>query len=232
MTDGSQTATALAQVSVATVTMVLLKRGMRSVWIRGLAPLRPDQARIAGPAFTLRYIPAREDLATLDSMAGSTSTRAAIEAMPEGCIAVADARGSSDGAMIGDILAARMRKRGVAGLVTDGGVRDSAGVRETGFPVWCSGAVAPPSIAGHSFVGWNQPIACGGVAILPGDWILADSDGAVVIPQDLVQAVLEAAHAQEEQEAWIVKEVARGQPLTGLYPMSDETRARYEADKD
>ncbi len=231
MMDKSQIAPLLSEVSVATVTMVLLKRGIKAVWLRGVTPLKPGQARIAGPAFTLRYVPAREDLATLDSMTGPNSTRAAIEEMPSGCIAVAEARGSCDGAIIGDILAARMKIRGVAGLVTDGGVRDSDGVMETGFPVWCSGAVAPPSIAGHSFVGWNQPIACGGVAILPGDWILADGDGAVVIPSDLIGVVLEAALAQERQEAWIVKEVARGVPLTGLYPMSDETRARYEADK-
>lgn len=231
MTDIAQTAAALTRVSVATVTMVLLKRGIKSVWLRDIAPLAPGQARIAGPAFTLRYVPAREDLATLDSMAGPTSTRAAIEAMPEGCLVVADARGSSEGAIIGDILAARMAKRGVVGLVTDGGVRDSAGVMETGFPVWCRGAVAPPSIAGHSFVGWNQPIACGGVAVLPGDWILADDDGAVVIPKGLIDVALEAAVDQEQQEAWIAKEVARGLPLTGLYPMSDATRARYEEDK-
>ena len=145
-------------------------------------PLRPDQPRIVGPAFTLRFVPAREDLATPASWASPVSTRAAIEAMPEGAIAVVDAMGVTDAGIFGDILAARMARRGVAALVTDGVVRDVAGVLGTGLPVWCKGIAAPPSVAGLTFVGWQEPIGCGGVAVFPDDLVLADDDGAVVDP--------------------------------------------------
>jgi regulator of RNase E activity RraA len=219
------------RVATATVTTVLLKKGQRNGWMRGTAPLKPGQPRIAGPAFTLRFVPAREDLATPGSWASPISTRAAIEVMPEGAVAVADAMGVSDAGIFGDILAARMVKRGAAGLVTDGAVRDVEGVLRTGLPVWCSGVAAPPSVAGLIFVGWQEPIACGGVAIFPGDVVLADSDGAVVIPAAVVEEVLAEAVEQEHMEAWIMEEVGRGAALPGLYPMNAETRARYEAAK-
>jgi regulator of RNase E activity RraA len=183
---------------------------------------------LAGPVFTLRFVPAREDLATPESWASPISTRAAIEAMPEGCIAVADAMGVTDAGIFGDILAARMAKRGVAALVSDGVMRDVAGVRGTGLPVWCAGVAAPPSVAGLTFVGWQEPIACGGVAVMPGDWVLADDDGAVLIPAKYLDAVLAEAPEQERMEAWIMTEVDRGVPLPGLYPMNAETKARYE----
>ena len=217
------------RVSTATVTTVLLKKGLRNVWMRGTRPLRPDQPRIAGPAFTLRFVPAREDLATPASWASPISTRAAIEAMPQGAIAVADAMGVTDAGIFGDILSARMVKRGVAALVTDGAVRDVAGVLGTGLPVWCNGVAAPPSVAGLTFVGWQEPIACGGVAVFPDDLVLADGDGAVVIPAALVNEVLAEAVEQERMEAWIMDEVGRGVALPGLYPMNAETKARYEA---
>src|SRR5690606_652488 len=156
---------ALSGVTTATLTTVLLKKGLRNVWMRGAAPLNPGQKRIVGRAFTLRFVPAREDLATPASWSSRTSTRAAIEDMPEGCIAVVDAMGVTDAGIFGDILCARMHKRGVAALVTDGVVRDAAGVRATGLPVWCDGVAAPPSVAGLTFVGWQEPVACGGVAV-------------------------------------------------------------------
>jgi regulator of RNase E activity RraA len=124
-----------------------------------------------------------------------------------------------------------MVKRGVAALVTDGVVRDLEGVLGTGLPVWCDGAAAPPSVAGLTFVGWDQPIGCGGVAIFPNDIIVADRDGAVVIPQAMLDHVLQEGPAQEAQEAWIVNEVNRGAVLPGLYPMNAETKARYEREK-
>jgi regulator of RNase E activity RraA len=219
----------LAAVSTATLTTVLLKKGLRNVWMRGVRPLRPGQPRLIGPAFTLRFVPAREDLATPASWASPTSTRAAIEAMPEGAIAVVDAMGVTDAGIFGDILCARMRKRGVAALVTDGVVRDLAGVLGTGLPVWCDGAAAPPSVAGLTFVGWQQPVGCGGVAVFPDDVVVLDEDGAVLIPAALVEDVLAEAPEQERQEAWIMAEVERGAPLPGLYPMNAETKARYEA---
>ena len=135
MTLDPKVAGALAGIATATVTTVLLKKGLRNVWMRGTRPLRAGQPRIAGRAFTLRFVPAREDLATPESWSSPKSTRAAIEAMPAGCIAVADAMGVTDAGIFGDILCARMKKRGVAGLVTDGIMRDVAGVLGTGLPV-------------------------------------------------------------------------------------------------
>ncbi len=132
-------------------------------------PLRSGQPRVVGRAFTLRFVPAREDLATPESWSSPISTRAAIEDMPAGCVAVVDAMGVTDAGIFGDILCTRMAKRGVAALVSDGVVRDAAGVLESGLPVWCSGAAAPPSVAGLTFVDWQRPVACGGVAVFPGD---------------------------------------------------------------
>jgi regulator of RNase E activity RraA len=225
----AKTVAILSDVSTATLTTVLLKKGLRNVWLRGTRPLRPGQPRMVGPAFTLRFVPAREDLATPASWSSPISTRAAIEAMPEGAIAVVDAMGVTDAGIFGDILCARMAKRGVAALVTDGVVRDLAGVLGTGLPIWCQGEAAPPSVAGLTFVDWGRPIGCGGVAVMPEDVIVADRDGAVLIPAALLDAVLAEAPEQERMEAWIMAEVDRGLPLPGLYPMNAETKARYEA---
>nr|MBP8120618.1 ribonuclease activity regulator RraA [Burkholderiales bacterium] len=155
----------LSAVTTATITTLLLKKGLRNVWMRGTRPLRPGQPRLVGRAFTLRFVPAREDLATPESWSKPISTRAAIEAMPEGCITVVDAMGVTDAGIFGDILCARMHKRGVTALITDGVLRDVAGVLATGLPVWCQGAAAPPSVAGLTFVNWQEPIGCGGVAV-------------------------------------------------------------------
>jgi regulator of RNase E activity RraA len=219
----------LSRVSTATITTVLLKKGLRNVWMRGARPLKPGQPRLVGEAFTLRFVPAREDLATPESWASPISTRAAIEAMPEGCIAVIDAMGVSDAGVFGDILCARMVKRNVAALITDGVVRDLEGLLGTGLPVWCNGFAAPPSVAGLTFVGWNEPIGCGGVAVFPGDIVVADQDGAVLIPQALLDHVVAEGEEQERMEGWIVGEVNNGAVLPGLYPMNAETKARYAA---
>jgi regulator of RNase E activity RraA len=221
----------LEGVTTATITTILLKKGLRNVWLRGTQPLRPGQPRIVGRAFTLRFVPAREDLATPASWASPISTRAAIEAMPEGCIAVVDAMGVTDAGIFGDILCSRMEKRGVAALVTDGVVRDLAGVLSTSLPVWCRGAAAPPSVAGLTFVAWQEPIACGGVAVFPDDVIVVDQDGAVLIPAAFLEDLIGEAVEQERMEAWIMGEVEKGVPLPGLYPMNAETKARYERSK-
>lgn len=219
----------LSNVSTATITTILLKKGLRNVWMRGTRPLRDGQPRLVGRAFTLRFVPAREDLATPESWASPKSTRAAIEAMPAGCIAIVDAMGVTDAGIFGDILCARMKKKGVAGLVTDGVVRDLAGVLGTGLPVWCQGTSAPPSVAGLTFVNWQEPIACGGVAVFPDDVVVVDADGAVLIPAALLDAVVAAAPEQERMEAWIMNEVEKGAALPGLYPMNEETKKRYAA---
>lgn len=221
----------LSQVTTATLTTLLLKKGLRNVWMRGTRPLNPGQPRLVGPAFTLRFVPAREDLATPESWSKPISTRAAIEAMPEGCIAVADAMGVTDAGIFGDILCARIKKKGVAALVTDGVLRDVAGVRGTGLPVWCQGAAAPPSVAGLTFVNWGEPIGCGGVAVFPDDVVVVDEDGAVLIPKALVDEMAAAAPEQERLEGWIMSEVDKGASLPGLYPPDAASKARYEASK-
>ncbi|WP_046863545.1 ribonuclease activity regulator RraA [Microvirga massiliensis] len=221
---------ALRVVTTATLTTVLLKKGLRRCWMRGPRPFFHATERVVGPAFTLRFVPAREDLATPESWSSPRSTRAAIEDMPPGCIAVVDAMGALEAGIFGDILAARMHKRGVAALVTDGVMRDGAGVEGTGLPVWCNGVAAPASVAGLTFVGWQEPIGCGGVAVFPDDLVVADGDGAVVIPSALVPEIAKAAVEQEHLEAWIMREVEKGTPLPGLYPPNAETRARYEAE--
>ena len=222
----------LANVTTATITTLLLKKGLRNVWMRGTRPLRPGQPRLVGRAFTLRFVPAREDLSTPESWSKPISTRAAIEAMPAGCIAVVDAMGVTDAGIFGDILCARMQKRGVAALITDGVVRDVAGVLATNLPVWCQGTAAPPSVAGLTFVNWQEPIGCGGVAVFPDDVVVADADGAVLIPAALLDEIVAAAPEQERLESWIMREVENGATLPGLYPPNAENKARYEATKE
>jgi regulator of RNase E activity RraA len=225
------TVATLSKITTATITTILLKKGLRNTWMRNTRPLRHDQPRIVGRAFTLRFVPWREDLATPESWSSPISTRAAIEAMPAGCIAVADAMGEADAGIFGDILCARMVRKGVAGLVTDGVVRDVSGVLGTGLPVWCQGGAAPPSVARLTFVAWQQPIGCGGVAVFPGDVVVVDADGAVLIPAAQLEMILKEGPEQERMEGWIMDEVDKGTPLPGLYPMNAETKARYESSK-
>jgi regulator of RNase E activity RraA len=220
---------ALATVSTATIHTILLKQGIRRTWMRGPQSLTGSVERFIGPAFTLRFIPAREDVATPASWGNPISTRAAIEEMPEGVIVVADAMGVQDAGIFGDILAVRMAKRGVIGLVTDGMMRDKVGVLASGLPTWCAGIAAPSSVNGLTFVGWQEPIGCGGVAVFPGDIIVADGDGAICIPADQVERVAQEGPEQELYEAWVVSEVEKGAKLPGLYPPNAENKAKYAA---
>jgi regulator of RNase E activity RraA len=227
MEDG--TFEALRSLSTATITTVLLKKGLRNVWLRGAMMLDARQPRIVGPAFTLRFVPGREDLATPESLSSPKSTRFAIEEMPAGCIAVVSSCGITDAGVLGDILCARMARRGVTGLVTDGAIRDREGVVKTGLPVWCSEISAPPSVAHLTFVDWQQPVGCGGVAVFPDDILVADQDGAVVIPKAMVQTVVEMGLETEILEEWILDQVNSGRELPGLYPPDDKTAAEFEA---
>ena len=227
MSELSDIMDALRPVSTATITTVLLKHGLRRVWMSGTRPIRPGQPRTVGRAFTLRFIPAREDLATPASWASPRSTRAAIEEMPPGCVAVADAMGVTDAGIFGDILCARIKQRGVAGLVTDGVVRDMTGVLNTGLSVWCQGAAAPPSVAALTFVNWQEPIGCGGVSVYPDDLVVVDDDGAVLIPAALIEEVVRVAPEQERMETWIMDEVSNGAKLPGLYPPNEDNLKRY-----
>jgi regulator of RNase E activity RraA len=217
----------LAHVTTATITTMLLKKGVRHCWLKGSMPLAPVGKRLVGPAFTLRFVPVREDLATPESWGKPISTRAAIEAMPEGCIAVADAMGVTTAGIFGDILVMRMARRGVTALVTDGVIRDKTGCLKANLPIFCQGTAAPASVNGLTFVGWDEPIGCGGCAIFPGDIIVADDDGAVVIPQALVDFVAAEGEEHERYETWVVSEVERGVALPGLYPPNEEAKARY-----
>lgn len=218
----------LAQISTATITTLLFKKGVRKVWMRGPRPLKTGTPRIAGPAFTLRFIPVREDLATPAAWSSPRSTRAAVEAMTPGSIVVVDAMGVTDAGIFGDILCQRMVEKNVAGLVTDGVMRDLTGVLQTGLPVWAQGTASPPAVSSMHFVGWQEPVGCGGVAVFADDIVVADDDGAVVIPAALAAEIAAAAPDQDRLEEWIMDEVKQGAALPGLYPPNEENKLRYE----
>ncbi len=220
----------LQRISTATISMQLLKRGFRNVCMRGVRPLDPGRARIVGEAATVRFIPMREDLASPEKLGERTNpSRRAIDGVPAGAVLVIDARGVADCAVIGDILAARIKVRGAAGVVTDGGVRDAEEVRGVGLPVFCAGPAAPASPVAHAAADAGVPIGCGGVAVLPGDVIVGDGDGVVVIPADLADEVAAGGREQEEIERFIREKVEEGRPVIGLYPPDDAVRAEYDA---
>lgn len=233
MTLAPETLETLRGITAATISMQLLKRGIRRSWMRGPQaihpPGEPAGGRLVGEAFTFRFLPLREDLGGLESYAREGSIRDAIEAMPAGTVAVIDARGEAGCAVLGDILAGRMQQRGVLGAVADGPVRDMAAVRALGFPVYCTGAAAPPSIAGLVFAGWQEPVGCGGAAVIPGDVIVGDEDGVVVVPRALAEEVARDAVEQERFERFVQLRIAQGAPVKGLYPPNEETRAAYQA---
>lgn len=218
----------LRQVSTATLTMVLLKRGIRSSWLRGPTPLVPMAERVVGPAFTIRFVPGREDLSQPESYAKSPSFRDAIEAAPAGSVVVIDGRGNALGATLGDILVARLAKKGVLAAVTDAPVRDADEIRKLVMPVLSAGVAAPPSIVGLSFAGYNDVIGCGGVAVCPGDVLVCDNDGALVIPASMAAEVAEAGVEQERFERFVQQRVAEGASVLGLYPPNEDTLEEYQ----
>jgi regulator of RNase E activity RraA len=224
-----QTRAHLMGCTTATISYQLLKRGIRNVYMRGVTPLLADAGRIVGEAYTLRYVPLREDASDLSNLGSPENlARRAIEECPVGGIMVVDARGEADCGTIGDILATRLKVRGVAGMVTDGGVRDADSVRAVGLPVFSAGPAAPASPAAHIPVGLQEPIACGDVAVYPGDVIVADGDGCVVVPQALADSVAEDAAAQEAIEEFVQLLVASGRPVIGTYPPTGKVRAEYD----
>ena len=218
----------LKAASTATLTMQLLKRGFRSIAMRGVAPLAGGQGRIAGPAYTLRFLPFREDLFDPGKIGDPQShQRRAIEDCPAGAVLVIETGGRVHCGTIGDILALRLKVRGVAGVVTDGAVRDAAGVRATALPVFAGGVAAPASYTGFADGAREVPIACGGVTVLPGDYVVADDDGAIVVPRALAAEVAEAGAEQERLERFLAREIARGRASEGVYPPDKATRAAY-----
>ena len=219
----------LRGVSTATLTMVLIKQGIRTSWLRGPMPLAPLQRRIVGPAFTIRFVPGREDLSGPESYARSPSFRDAIEAAPAGSVVVIDGRGNPHGATLGDILVARLARKGVVAAVTDAPVRDADEIRAVGLPVLSAGVAAPPSVIGLAYAGFGEIIGCGGVAIRPGDVMVCDNDGAVVVPRETAAAVAEAGAEQERFERFVQQRVKTGASVLGLYPPGDDALAAYEA---
>jgi regulator of RNase E activity RraA len=216
----------LKQVSTATVSTQLLSRGLRNTFLHGVRPL--TRKRMAGPAFTLRYIPAREDIDVLAVYQDyEHPQRKAIETVPEGHVLVMDCRGQGRAASAGGILTKRLEVRGVEGLVTDGTLRDTPEIARLDLAVYAQGASPLTNLAQHHAVDLNVPIGCAEVAVYPGDVMVGDEEGVVCVPQHLAQEVAEAAAEQEDLERWIATEIAGGKPLRGTYPPDEATRARY-----
>ena len=208
----------LRKISTDSIAGVLLKKGLGNQWVRGPMPLRMDFPRTVGRAFTMRFIPARDDVDGAFAKKLPVN-RDAVEMMPPGCVAVADARGTRDAATFGDIVVARMAQRGVAGIVTDGAVRDRVGLISIKLPIWMSGITAPPPAASLMLADWQQPIGCGGVAVFPDDIIVCDADGVVVIPPLLLEEVVAKGMEQEHLDQWQMDQIKRGVALPDLAPM-------------
>ena len=214
--------------STATITTVLNGLGLWNTYMHDVSPLKPG-VKMAGPAFTLRYIPAREDLdrGITDNL--TSVQRVGIEQIGAGDVMVIDARGDTTGGIMGSILATRIHRRGAAGVVTDGAFRDSPFIAEIGFAVYARGMNARSIKVLHHPVGMQQPIACGGVSIYPGDIIVGDREGVVVVPRHLAVQVAEEAVVKEAQEDFILRKVQEGASIVGTYPPGEELLAEYEA---
>lgn len=221
---------ALKSVSTATLTTVLFKRGFRNAFIQGVFVLNKNSPRMVGEAFTLRYIPAREDLDTLGAFEGrGHPQREAIEACPPGHVLVMDARRDASAATGGDILMTRLMVRGCAGIVTDGGLRDSPTIEKLPWPAYCAARSAPLNLVRHHAVDSQVPIGCGGVPVYPGDAVVGDAEGVVVIPARIANEVAEEGASQTIFEDWVEERVKEGRSIFGLYPPNAETRAEFEA---
>jgi regulator of RNase E activity RraA len=218
----------LGRVSTATVTTQLLRRGYRSTFVRGLRPTRPD-LRLVGYAFTLRYVPAREDVAFNATFDNRTDVqRLAVESLGPGDVLVIDARSDLTAATLGDILATRAARRGAAGIVTDGCLRDSPGFADIDLPVYFRAPHASVRSIAHHPVDVNLVIGCGGVLVVPGDVLVGDAEGVAVIPAALAEEVAHDAWEQELAETWALERVGEGEPLEGVYPLGEQRRGEYE----
>lgn len=219
----------LAKVGSANVANALLKRGFRNVYLLGLQPLSQDQEQLVGPAYTLRFMPAREDI---DSMANYSRNdnlhRRAIEECPSGHVLVIDTGGCLRSAAAGDLMAIRLRQRGVAGLVTDGGFRDTPAIRKTTLPAYQRQSSPPATPIAMHPAELNGPVGCAGVAVYPGDVLVGDGEGVVVIPRHLVEEIADEALDAVEYEVYAELQIARGRPLFGLFPATPESRKDYD----
>src|SRR5215212_3333373 len=213
----------LKTVSTATAATALFKRGFRTQCIQNVHPLSPGQPVLVGPAFTLRYIPAREDLNKLDVFRDrSHPQRKAVEDCPPGAIMVMDSRKDARAASAGAILVTRMMKRGVAGVVTDGGFRDSAEIAALGIPAYHQRPSAPTNLTLHQAIEINVPIGCGDAPVFPGDVLVGDADGVIVLPAHLADELAEEATEMTAYEDFVTEEVRKGRSILGLYPATDE----------
>ena len=220
----------LAAAGIAAIANALLKRGLRNVCLSGLAPVAPDQRPMVGPAYTLRFIPAREDIDTMAGYASSENLhRRAIEECPAGSVLVIDARGETRVSSAGDMMALRLSAIGAAGIVTDGGFRDVPGIRATGLPAYQRAPATPATPIALHAVELNGPIACAGVAVYPGDTVVGDANGVAVIPAHMADEVAREAYKSSQYEVFAEMHLARGRSLFGLFPPTSESEAEYEA---
>ncbi|ANB10602.1 hypothetical protein SAM40697_6649 [Streptomyces ambofaciens] len=220
---------ALREASTATITTQLFKHGLRNTFLAGLGRVTPGAPRMVGEAFTLRYIPAREDIDTLDVYDDyDHPQRAAVEQVGPGQVLVMDCRGEGRAASAGNILLTRLSVRGAAGVVTDGTLRDFGEIEQLPLPVYASGPAAMTNLALHHAVDLQIPVGCAGVAIYPGDVLVGDADGVVCVPRHLVPVIARQAQEQERLEEFITERVAAGAPLRGTYPADAETLRAYE----
>jgi regulator of RNase E activity RraA len=221
----------LENVSTATLTTVLFKHGLRNVFLQGPQRLSRGERRLVGPAYTLRYIPAREDLDALKVFEDrSHPQRVAIEECPPGHVLVIDSRGDAHAASAGGLLVTRLAQRGCAGIVTDGGLRDSPEIAELDFPSYHQRPSAPTNLIRHHAADLQRPIGCGGVAVYPGDVMAGDGEGVVCIPAAIADTVAEQAYEQTIYEDWVGERIRAGDGLFGTYPLTDPVqRQRFDA---
>ena len=221
----------LMGVSTATLCTALFKRGLRNQFLQNVHPLNAGLPNMVGPAFTLRYIPAREDLNTIKVFEDRNHPqRVAIETCPEGAVLVMDSRKDARAASAGSILMTRLMKRGAAGVVTDGGFRDSPEIAELGMPAYHSRPSAPTNLTLHQALDINVPIGCGDVAVFPGDVMVGDREGVVVIPAYLAEEIASEAVEMTAFEDFVTEQVQGGRSIVGLYPATDPaTREQFAA---
>jgi regulator of RNase E activity RraA len=213
----------LQRVSTATVATALFKRGLKNQFIQDVSPLKKGKPTMVGEAFTLRYIPAREDLNPISVFKDPEHPqRVAVETCPAGSVLVIDSRKDPRAASAGSILASRLMMRGVAGMVTDGGFRDAAIIADLDFPAYHKRPSAPTNLTLHQAIDINVPIACGDVAVFPGDVILGDDEGVMVIPAELADEIAEEAVSMTLYEDFVTERVLAGHTIVGLYPLTKE----------
>jgi len=213
----------LKKVSTATIATCLFKKGLKNQFIQNVLPLKSGKPIMVGPAYTLRYIPAREDLNPITVFKDPKHLqRVAVEECPEGSVLVIDSRKDARAASAGSILATRLMKRGVTGLVTDGGFRDSAEIAELDMPSYHNRPSAPTNLTLHQAIAINDPIACGDVAVFPGDMIVGDDDGVMVIPSKIAAEVADECLQMTLYEEFVFEKVDKGETIIGLYPMTND----------